>query len=292
LNVPGIDQDRYGYVLAHPVNAEVKDKAEGLAASAWTKRLGRAGLVAKGITFGIVAAIALKVAIAGGGKIEDRPGALHALADSLFGKILLAALAVGLAGYALWRFAQALLGRELETGEREGVLQRIGLVARGALYSWLAYLCAELVVNANASAGGGKKEDDATARVLDLPLGQWLVAAAGLAVMGAGAFNVYRGLSGTFRKDLKEEQMGGEERRWYTVLGVIGHNARGVVFLLAGFFLVRAAWEYDPNEAIGLDGALAKLAHQSYGHVLLGLTAAGLFAYALFCLVQARYREL
>jgi hypothetical protein len=273
------------------MNAEVKDKAEELATSPWAKRLGRAGLVAKGISFGIVAAIALKVAVAGGGKIEDRPGALQALADNLLGKILLAALAVGLAGYALWRFAQALLGRELETGEREGALKRVGLVARGALYSWLAYLCVELVVTSNASSGGGKKEDDVTARVLDLPLGRWIVAAAGLSVIGAGAFNVYRGLSGSFRKDLKEEQMGGEERRWYTMLGVIGHNARGVIFMLAGFFLVRAAWQYDPKEAVGLDGALAKLAHQPYGHVLLGLTAAGLLAYALFCLVQARYRE-
>ena len=292
LHVSGVDQDRYGYVVAHAMNAELKDKAEEVAASPWTRRLARAGLVAKGLTFGIVAAIALKVAVAGDGKLEDRPGALHELADNSLGKVLLAALAVGLAGYALWRFMQAILGRELETGERESVLNRIGLVARGALYSWLAFLCAELVVDANRSAGGAKEEDDATARLLELPLGRWLVAAAGLAVMGAGAYNVYRGLSQSFRKDLKEEQMGGQERRWYTALGVVGHNARGVVFLLAGFFLVRAAWQYDPKEAIGLDGALAKLAHQSYGHVLLGLTAAGLLAYALFCLVQARYREL
>lgn len=272
------------------MNAELKEKADDVADSKWTERMARAGLVAKGVTFGIVAVIALKVSFAGG-KIEDRPGALHDLAGSVPGKALLAALSVGLAGYALWRFILAGLGRELETGEREGVLKRIGLVARGGLYSWLAFLCAELVVDANRSTGGGKKEDDATARVLDLPLGRWLVAAAGLAVLGAGAFNIYRGLSVKFRKDLKERQMGGEERRWYTVLGVVGHNARGVIFLLAGFFLVRAAWQYDPKEAVGLDGALAKVAHQSYGHFLLGLTAAGLLAYGLFCLVQARYRE-
>jgi hypothetical protein len=273
------------------MNAELKNKAEDAADSKGTEGLARAGLVAKGLTFGIVAIIALKVAIAGNGKIEDRPGALHDLAGNAFGKILLAALAVGLAGYALWRFVLAFLGRKLETGEREGVLKRIGLVTRGGLYAWLAYLCANLVVDEDSSTGGGKKEDDATARVLDLPLGRWLVAAAGLAVLSAGAYNVYRGFSQKFRKDLKEEQMGGEERRWYTALAVIGHNARGVVFLLAGFFLVRAAWQYDPKEAIGLDGALAKLAHQPYGHFLLGLTAAGLLAYALFCLVQARYRK-
>ena len=54
---------------------------------------------------------------------------------------------------------------------------------------------------------------------------------------------------------------------------------------------MRAAWQFDPKEAIGLDGALAKLAHQSYGHVLLGAAALGLLAYALFSFVEARYRE-
>jgi hypothetical protein len=43
--------------------------------------------------------------------------------------------------------------------------------------------------------------------------------------------------------------------------------------------------------AVGLDGALQKLAHQSYGPYLLGLTAAGLVAYAIYCLADARYRD-
>jgi hypothetical protein len=64
-----------------------------------------------------------------------------------------------------------------------------------------------------------------------------------------------------------------------------------VVFALAGVFIVRAAWEFDPKEAIGFDGALAKLANAEHGPLLLGAVAAGLFAYGLFCLVQARYRE-
>jgi Domain of Unknown Function (DUF1206) len=72
---------------------------------------------------------------------------------------------------------------------------------------------------------------------------------------------------------------------------VTGYIARGVVVALVGFFVARAAWPYDPKEAVGLDGALAKLAHAPYGPVLLGLVAAGLFAYAVFSLVEARYRE-
>jgi hypothetical protein len=64
------------------------------------------------------------------------------------------------------------------------------------------------------------------------------------------------------------------------------------VFGLIGAFLVKAALEYDPDEAIGIDGALAKLAGASYGSLLLGLTAAGLIAFGLFCAVQARYRRI
>ena len=271
--------------------ADAKQTAQEAASSPWTERLARAGLVAKGLSFGLVAVLALDVAISGTGKLEDRPGALRDVAERPFGRVLLGALAVGLAGYAIWRLVLAVLGRKLETGERESAPKRVADVARVVLYGWLAFLCAELVFDADEGSGQGNDETELTARVLDWPLGRWLVGAAGLAVIGAGAFNLYRAVSQKFRKDLKEQQMKGEERRWYTVIGVIGHAARGVVFSLVGFFIVKAAWEYDPKEAIGLDGALAKVAQAEYGSLLLGAVAAGLLAYALFCFIQARYRR-
>ena len=67
--------------------------------------------------------------------------------------------------------------------------------------------------------------------------------------------------------------------------------ARCVVFGLIGAFAIKAAFEYEPRAAIGLDGALRKLSEQSYGQWLLGLTAAGLVAYAVFCFAEARYRR-
>lgn len=274
---------------------EVKREATRAASSKWTRWLARAGLVAKGISFGLVAALALKVAFGDHGQLEDRPGALQEIAETTLGRFLLGALAVGLAGYALWRFAEAALGRTLEKGEEQGVLKRVGLVARGLFYSWLCIVCVLLVFEADepvvGGGGGSQKEDRVTRIALEQPLGRYLVIAVGLGIIGAALFNLYRALTRKFRDELKEEQMGSEERRWYTVFGVVGHLARAVIFALAGVFLVRAAWEYDPKEAIGFDGALRKLANAEYGQVLLACTAAGLMAYGLFCLVQARYRE-
>jgi hypothetical protein len=252
----------------------------------------RAGLVAKGISYGLVAVLALAVAFHLRGNVEDRPGALQTLADTSPGRFLIGALAVGLAAYAFWCFARASLGEKLEHGQGENVFKRIGLAALGLVYGWLSFMCASLVFEAGEPvSGGGHEEDRATRIALEQPLGRYLVMAVGVGIIGAGCFNLYRALTRNFRDSLKEEQMDGTERRWYIALGVVGHLARAVIFGLAGIFLVRAAWQYDPNEAVGFDGALAKLARAEYGEILLGITAAALLAYGLFSLVQARYRD-
>jgi hypothetical protein len=110
-------------------------------------------------------------------------------------------------------------------------------------------------------------------------------------VIGAGLSNAYRAVTRKFLEDLELRKMSKREERWFTALGVFGHLARAVVFVLVGAFLVRAAYQYDPQEAIGLDGALAKLAAEPVGPLLLGAVAFGLLAYGLFCFVQARYRD-
>jgi hypothetical protein len=65
-----------------------------------------------------------------------------------------------------------------------------------------------------------------------------------------------------------------------------------VVFGLVGVFLIRAALDFNPKDAVGLDGALAKLLQQPYGPVLLGIVAVGLIAFALYSWSDARYRRI
>ena len=77
-----------------------------------------------------------------------------------------------------------------------------------------------------------------------------------------------------------------------TVIGVVGHLARMVAFGLIGVFVVKAALDYAPSKAVGLDGALSKLAHQTYGAALLFVVAAGLVAFGLYSITDARYRRI
>jgi hypothetical protein len=110
-------------------------------------------------------------------------------------------------------------------------------------------------------------------------------------VLGAGLWNLYRGIAHKFEDRWRTDEMSHTERTWGKRVGTVGHVARAVVFGLIGVFVLRAALDYNPKDAVGLDGALQKLGAASYGPYLLGLTAAGLVCYGLYCLVDARYRD-
>jgi hypothetical protein len=212
------------------------------------------------------------------------------VAHGPFGGFLLALLALGLAGYALWRLAQALFDRENAGDGAKGLAKRGGQLARAA---WWAVLCAFTVSTLveGRSKGGGGNEQKTTAGVFEWPLGRELVYAVGLAFLVAAGFNLWRGVTCRFNKKLKRGEMNEAEEAAATGLGFAGHVARGIIFGLIALFLLRAAWEFDPKEARGLDGALLEVAQARWGGLLLSGVAAGLLCYALFCFVQARYRR-
>jgi hypothetical protein len=256
----------------------------------WTEVLGRAGLVAKAVSYGLVAFLALELAFGNGGRATSRQGALAAIATHGWGKALLIALAAGFAAYALWRFAETVWPPG-DDGFFKRTGKRIGALARGAIYAGLTYSALKIVFGAGAQQSQNAKAHKTTAEVLSWNHGTWIVGIAGGCVLAAGLWNGYRGLAKKFKKRWNTAEMGDGTQRWAERVSVTGLLARGVVFGLIGAFMIKAALDYNPRDAIGLDGALQKLANQAYGSWLLGLTAAGLLAYAIFCLVEARYRR-
>jgi hypothetical protein len=257
-------------------------------ASPFVKWLARLGMFCAGILWIVVGALAIQLALGAGGETTDKTGALHEIAQESWGGALLVAIAIGFAGYALWRFMVAALGRKLETNEELSWPKRLWYFVKGLFYAFLCYTTVAILVNASS---GSSSEKDHVEAVFDLPAGRWLVAALGLGLAAWGVGSLYRAISRNFKDDLHTERMSETTKRWTTRAGVVGYLARAVVFLITGGFIVKAAVEYDPDEAIGLDGALQTLAHQEFGPLLLGVVAAGLIAYGLFYLVRAAYRE-
>jgi hypothetical protein len=202
-------------------------------------------------------------------------------------------LVVGLAGYAMWRATEALWGKRDEDDEKKRTAKRLGSAARAVFYGAFCVTTIRFILGGPSEGRqGDQQEKTMVSRALELPAGRWIVAGAGLAIIAGAIYIGYRGLSQKFDERLDTSEMGTVMGATVDVLGTVGMVARSVVFALAGYLLIRAAADYDPNEAQGLDGTLKTLAQQSYGQVLLTLTALGLFCYGLYSWAEARYREL
>jgi cytochrome b561 len=250
--------------------------------------LARAGFVARGLVYAIIGVLALKLAFGHGGKLTNQQGALKTVAHQPFGTVLLTLVAIGLGGYSIWRLVRAAIGHGPE-GSDTG-FERLAALASGLAYGALCLLAIEILVSGHGSTSGSPKQ--ATAGVFGWPGGTWIVGIAGVVMIAVALYQGYRGITKKFLKDSKVEEMKPEVKKWISRLGTVGHLARMVVFGLVGIFLVKAAIDYNPKQAVGLDGALAKLTHYSYGPLLLGVVAAGLIAFAVYSLSDARYRRI
>jgi hypothetical protein len=256
--------------------------------SAAFEALARAGFLARAAIYAIVGILAIKVAVGAGGTTTNQQGALETIAHQPFGKVLLVLTACGLGGYAFWRFTRAALGHGPE--ESDSTFDRIAAVGSGIVYAGLCAIAVEIL--AGSSGGGSGSPRKTTAGIFGWPGGVWLVGAAGVGLVGVGLYQGYRAVTQDFLESSKTEEMGAATRRWVALIGTVGHLARMVVFVLVGAFLLDAAVSFDPNKAVGLDGALARLAHRPYGSYLLGIVAAGLIAFAVYSASDARYRRI
>jgi hypothetical protein len=248
----------------------------------------RAGFVARGTVYALIGALAVCLALGLGGKATNQQGALETVAKQPLGHVLLIAIAVGLAGYCTWRLVRAALGRGPEAG-KDSLIDRIAGACSGVFYGLLAYGAVSIL------SGGGKGQGNVskkTAGVFAWPEGRWLILIAGLVMIGVGAFQGYRAVTAEFLEDAKTQKMSDETEKTFTTLAVIGHLARMVVFCLVGLFLIVAAIQYDPQKAVGLGGALAKLLREPGGNALMGVVAAGLVAFGLYSIADARYHRL
>lgn len=265
------------------------DLGDKAADSSWVEGLARAGLVARGVLYVMIGALALQVAFGKKDQNADKQGALTTLARQPLGKVLLVVVAVGFAGYAMWRFLDAVLDTDGEGTDLSGVGKRAADFARGLLYT--SFFIAAVRLITGSSGEDQSTEADLTAKILAAPPGRVAVGLVGLAIVGGGLYTGYRAVSCNYRKKLQTAQMGRTVRRSVTVIASVGLFARMVVFLLIGTFLLKAAIRYDPNQAVGVDGALKRLADRPYGPWLLALVAVGLFTYGLYSFVEARYRK-
>lgn len=252
------------------------------------RRLGRLGLAARALLFAVSGVIALRIAIpGGGGGGAGGQGAIAELAQQPYGKVLVALLALGFVAYVVWQVVEVAVGYEDEDGG-ELWLHRAASAGRALAYAALAVLAVKQLTGSPSSGSGGT---GITAKLLELPGGQLVVAGVGVAIAAVGIVQGWRAI----HSDLHEEFRGDlspSTQRFTVGAARTGLVARMVAFGLVGGFVVHAALTFDPEEAQGLDAALQQTAQTPWGTALVALVGIGFMAFATYCGVLVRYGDL
>lgn len=270
-------------------SAKLKEEDSVHPVSAGILFLARIGYAAKGAVYVIVGSLAARAAAAGSDAgTADSRDALKVIGDGPLGTFVLVLIALGLIGYALWRLISAITDAEQRGTGPKGVSLRVGSAMRGLVYGSLGASTFGYI--ANRDEGAANTAEAWTARTLAMPAGRWLVVLAGIVVVGYGAYQLYKAGFKRVLKHLDTDEAGPENSRWIERFGRFGIAARAIVFGMIGILLMRAAWNFSPAEAGGIDDSLHALAQAPRGMLVLGVIAVGLVAYGLFQLATARYR--
>jgi hypothetical protein len=204
--------------------------------------------------------------------------------------VALVVICAGLLGYALWKIVLAIRGHGPEGGGDPEPTDRLANLGGGIVYLIFFWVALRTATGGSGDASGQSKQ--AAVGVLGWPGGQLIVGIGGITLLLISLYQLYDGLRGKFAEDSKTGQMDGREHETFMLLGRIGLSARALVFALVGYFILRTAIDFKATKAVGVNGALLRLQHQPFGAWLLGLVALGLLTFAVFSLLEGRYRHL
>jgi hypothetical protein len=257
----------------------------------WGQRFVRLGHGAKGLLYGLIGFVSMRAVVY---DTESAGGSETVLAaldrQATVGSLILLLLAVGLTGYAFWRFVQMLVDPEHadQPLNVRRVVQRCGYLMSGFTYLSIGYVAGRLAIGLTVDFKDTAEE--IAEALFEVPIGPWAFLASGIGVVLVGLTYVYGAFSGKFISEFHPE-LYTRVKQSTVWMGKIGFTARGVSFILIGAYLMKSVYFLDDETAGGLGQVLDRLDDQPFGKVWLTAIALGFFAYAIYMVMAALYRK-
>jgi ABC-type Na+ efflux pump permease subunit len=241
----------------------------------------RCGYVATGVIYGLVGLLAFLAATGNGGKATNQKGALRTLGHEPFGDAVLYAMAIGLAGYSIWRLLMAGFNPE-----GRSALKRLGYAITAAAYFAIAIAAFQVARGFPVDAGSP------WVHWIRNPWGAMASVIVGLVLVAVAIAQGVNSVNAKFLEILEQGRMSDRDCKIATVTGRVGIMGRALVFLVTGVLLVFAGLDRNPSEAGGIEKALKAISRAPAGHWMLGAVAFCLVSYGIFTVVEARFRRI
>ncbi len=255
----------------------------------WIATLGRAGHFAIATVYLIIGVLAFRLAIGSGGDLNGARGAIREIGQQSYGRFLLGLTAIGLIGYTAWRWVQA--GRDTDGAgnDAKGIAKRLGYAASGLAYLVLGCYAGGIALGFASGASGSSS---GTAFLVESNAGRLVMGIAGVGLIGVAGYFAYKAYTSTFMTKYRLTSMSGKSRVAALRAGQMGLTTKGVAFAIVGGFILASAYHGNSGgEVADLGDALATIAAQPFGKILLAITGFGLICYAVHMALMGWFRR-
>lgn len=251
--------------------------------------IARAGYASRGIVYLIVGVFAFIAGVSAGGDQKGAKGALQTLLEQPFGQALIWCMIVGLAGYAVWRFVQSIFDTDDHGLDAKGVVVRGGLLTSGITYAYLALFALGML---GVLGGGSDGKSSGPVAMAESMLGSTVTLIAMATIfLGVAIAHWVKAFKRKY-----EDHIDAPERMMPMVhaVSISGLTARGVAFaILSAIAVFRLVNPSDgAGEKPGIKEALEFVQNMPAGNVLLMIMGAGVVLFAIYSLIEARWRHI
>ena len=244
--------------------------------------LAKFGYAARGIVFLLVAALALFSGFANSD--TDTKSAVSLLLEQPFGRVWVGLIGVGLFGFVAWRLVQSLMDSDGHGKDGKALIVRAALLGSAVTYTSLALYAIGHALQSGGSEGSGEK--GLAGWIMSQPFGSYLAMAVGIGFIIGGGVTAFKGIARKFEKYVKIPS-GKSALTWVCIYGLV---ARGIVFAVTGILFAYAGYKVDPQQAGSMSDAMEWLRELPFGQIIYLVIAAGLAAFGIYNLIEARYR--
>ena len=255
------------------------------------KPIAQAGLVAKGIVYLLLGVFAFMAAFHINGQSSrntDKTDVFGYIYHQTGGQLLLGIVTVGLFCYTLWRVIQCFADTENKGTDLKGIASRSRYLFSGLVYASVAVAAVKILFSKSIS--GGDNQQNLAKQILSKPFGQWLLGLAAVTIIIVGFYQIYYALTEKYRKHI-ERASSVSARKLMLTAGKMGYVSRGIVWLIVGWLLGKAAYHSNSSEAGDTSKAFNILGEGTFGMYILGAVGLGFVCYGAFSFIRARYER-
>lgn len=257
------------------------------------------GFFTKGMVYLLVGALTLLATFNLGGSISSSNNVVRFLIGLPFGEVLVGTTSLGLLAYSFWRFYEIILVQKDKSEEKfQGGFKMLRYLYSGIFYITIAYSFAKPLINSWRDLGVVPGQDQngeekaALWEMLNHDWGKILLWALAILIAGQALQQFYISYKAGFMQKIDNYPQVKYEYDLIRKMGRLGYVARGVVFGILSFFVVKVILSHNANAYKGTQGALEYLLSFTYGTFLLAIVALGLACYGIFHIMVARHANL